>query len=117
MSAHGGGNCPELGMTGILNALNLSNPLSNVIVLTDASPKDGEMKDKVIRAACEKETSIHFFLSRTGCGNFTPYLDVANKTSGLVVYHIDAFEAFSEFAAKVGGQFTRSLLDDGCDID
>ena len=115
LRANGGGDCPELGMTGILNALSLSNPLSNVIVLTDASPKDGDRRDEVIRAAFEKETSIHFFLSRTGCGNFTPYLDVARETFGIVVNEISAFEAFSEFAARVGGRFTRSLLDDGSD--
>ena len=115
LRAHGGGDCPELGMTGILNALNLSNPLSNVIVLTDASPKDGDRKDEVLRAAYEKETSIHFFLSRTGCGNFTPYLDVARETFGVVVNQIDEFEAFSEFASRVRGRFTRSLLDDGND--
>ena len=40
--AHGGGDCPKLGMTGIFNAFDLVNPDSNVIVLTDASPKDEE---------------------------------------------------------------------------
>ena len=112
LRAHGGGDCPELGMTGILNALSLANPVSNVIVLTDASPKDIEKKDAVIREAVRKENSIHFFLSRTGCGNFTPYLDVAKATYGVVVNRIDDFEAFVEFADKVG-RFTTELLGDG----
>ena len=110
--ANAGGDCPELGMTGILNALSLANPLSNVIVLTDASPKDVDKKDEVIGEAIRKENSIHFFLSRTGCGNFTPYLDVARETYGIVVNQIDDFEAFVEFADKVG-RFTTELLDDG----
>ena len=108
LRAHGGGDCPELGMTGILNALSLANPVSNVIVLTDASPKDVEKKDEVISAAVEKENSIHFFLSHAGCGNFTPYLDIARETYGIVVNRIDDFEAFVEFADKVG-RFTTGL--------
>ena len=63
LSATGGGDCPEFGMTGILNALSLANPISNVIVLTDASPKDEDRKEEVINEAIKKENSIHFFLS------------------------------------------------------
>ena len=109
--AHAGGDCPELGMTGILNALSLANSVSNIIVLTDASPKDEDKKEEVISEAIRKENSIHFFLSRTGCGNFTPYLDVARETYGIVVNRIDDFESFVEFADKVG-RFTTELLDD-----
>ena len=100
--AHGGGDCPELGMTGILNALALVNPDSNVIVLTDASPKDVTKKQQVIDKANEVRNSIHFFLSRSGCGDFSPYLEVASKTEGIVVNQISDFEAFAEFADRVG---------------
>ena len=112
LRANGGGDCPELGMTGILNALSLANPDSNVIVLTDASPKDIQKKEEVIAKATELRNSIHFFLSRGGCGDFTPYLDVANKTYGIVVNQINDFEAFVKFADKVG-RFTTELLDGG----
>ena len=112
LRAHDGGDCPELGMTGILNALSLANPVSNVIVLTDASPKDADRKDEVIREAFRKENSIHFFLSRGGCGNFTPYLDVARETHGVVVNQIDDFEAFAKFADQVR-RFTTELLGGG----
>ena len=112
LRAGGGGDCPELGMTGILNALSLANPISNVIVLTDASPKDEDRKEEVINEAIKKENSIHFFLSRSGCGNFTPYLDVANETYGIVVNQINDFEAFVEFADQVG-RFTLEPSVDG----
>ena len=102
LNAHSGGDCPELGMTGILNALELVNPDSNVIVLTDASPKDIEKRQQVIDKANEVKNSIHFFLARDGCGDFTPYLDVANETEGIVVNEISDFEAFAQFAEKVG---------------
>ena len=89
-------------MTGILNALALVNLDSNVIVLTDASPKDVTKKQQVIDKAHEVRNSIHFFLSRSGCGDFSPYLEVANATEGIVVNQISDFEAFAEFADKVG---------------
>ena len=109
ISAHGGDDCPELGMTGILNALSLANPDSNVIVLTDASPKDVHKKGEVIARVTELRNSIHFFLSRSGCGDFSPYLEVANATYGIVVNRIDDFEAFAEFADRAG----RFTLDGG----
>ena len=102
INAHGGGDCPELGMTGTLNALDLVNPDSNVIVLTDASPKDVEKQQEVIDKAVEVRNSIHYFLARDGCGDFTPYLDVATATEGIVVNEISDFEAFAEFAEQVG---------------
>ena len=110
LKATGGGDCPELGMTGILNALSLAVPDSNVIVLTDASPKDVEKQDEVIGNATELRNSIHFFLSRDGCGDFTPYIEVANDTYGIVVNQIDDFEAFAEFADKAG-RFSLGPLD------
>ena len=58
---HGSADCPEFGIIGILNTLSLANPLSNVIVLTDASPKDLDKKDEVIDKAIRKENFIHFF--------------------------------------------------------
>ena len=67
--ANGGGDCLELGMTGILNALSLANPESNVIVLTDASPKDVDRTQEVIDRATQLQNSIHFFLSCDGCAD------------------------------------------------
>lgn len=97
-------------MTGILNALSLANPDSNVVVLTDASPKDVERMDEVIDKATNLRNSIHFFLSNP-CGEYSPYLDVADKTYGVVVYQIDEFKAFAEFADKVGRFKTKHLGD------
>jgi len=109
--AHGGGDCPEYGMTGILNALNLSDTDSNVIALTDAGAKDADRKGEVIAKATELRVSVHFFLSGTGCGNYTPYYEVARLTKGIVVNQIDDFEAFAEFAESVG-RFTVEGMDE-----
>ena len=57
--ADGGDDCPELGMTGILNALSLAVPDSNVIVLTDVSPKDVNRTQEVIDRVTELRNSIY----------------------------------------------------------
>ena len=83
--ATGDGDCPELGMTGILNDLNLSNPDSNVMVLTDAAAKDINRTEEVILAAKELHNAIQFFISTPFCDDITEYLEVVNATNGIVV--------------------------------
>ena len=96
--ADGGGDCAELGMTGTLNALGLSNPESNVIILTDAEPKDSNLTRMVIDTAKQLRNSVHLFLSDPSCGDTDPYIEVANETNGIIVYSIVDFEAFADFA-------------------
>jgi len=96
--ADGGGDCPELGMNGTLNALSLSNPDSNVIILTDAEPKDINLTSTVIETAKRLRNSIHLFLSDPSCGDTDPYVAVVNETNGIVVNSITDFEAFADFA-------------------
>ena len=109
LEAHDGGDCAELGMTGILNALSLANLDSNIVVLTDASPKDVKRMDATIAKATKLRNSIHFFLSYD-CGDFTPYLKVAKDTYGIVMHEIEEFEAFAKFANKVGKFNTKRHL-------
>lgn len=59
---HGGGDCNELGMEGILRALDESNENSHIIVLTDAGCKDFEKKDQVMGNATLLNVKVHFFL-------------------------------------------------------
>ena len=61
LHAHGGGDCPELGMEGISRALVPSRENSHVIVLTDASCKDDVKKNDVIKVAKLLQTKVHFF--------------------------------------------------------
>ena len=99
-NATGGGDCAELGMTGILNALSLSNVDSNVIVLTDAAAKDINLTDEVIETAKNLRNAIHFFISTPFCQNVTEYIAVANATNGIVVNTITDFTAFAQFADR-----------------
>ena len=105
--AHGGGDCPEYGMSATLAALNKIDELnenaahSHVIVLTDASAKDDYLYTSVISKANEIETTVHFFLSGYhGCGGstgFGHYEDIATSTGGTVVRSITDFDTFATF--------------------
>ena len=90
MNAHDGGDCPELGMTGIINALKLSFPESHLIVLTDAATKDSYRTDEVMRVANMLGVRVHFAYSHiTGCGTGYPFYDqVARETGGFSIYNL-----------------------------
>ena len=92
--AHGGGDCPELGMTGIRNALSLSEQGGQLILLTDASAKDGGLTDRVIAEANNLDVIVHFMYSHSsGCGFGYPYYDrVKDATGGFRLDDLNRFE-------------------------
>ena len=95
--ANGGGDCPELGMAGIINALSLSFPDGQLIVLTDAPAKDSHRADEVIQAAFRLGVRVHFVFT-PGCivGNIDAiYARVARETGGLSVFGLDDLETLS----------------------
>ena len=110
--AHDGGDCAELGMEGILRALELSNEKSHVIVLTDASCLDCEKKDQVIAIARAKNVKIHFFFSGSGCDDdddFRDYIDVHHATGGVSVDTIESFDSLTLFITELRSNRTRSV--------
>ena len=107
ITAHDGGDCPELGMEGILRALGLAYDHSQVIVLTDAGCKDYDKKERVVELARAKKTKIHFFFSRHGCRtDFEHYRYVQHKTGGVSVDTIESFRSLSFFIAKLNPEET-----------
>ena len=107
LSASGGGDCPEYGMKGISDTIKEISDLipnveyANIIVLTDAPPKDKELKDSVIISARAARVSVHFFISHDHCGKsseMSPYKDIANVTCGIVFDNIVDFDSFTRFA-------------------
>ena len=113
ITAHAGGDCPELGMEGIIRALNLAFDHSQVIVLTDAGCKDYAKKGQVVELARAKKTKIHFFFSGSGCSaDFEHYKDVQHSTGGVSVDTIESFQSLSLFIAELDPEepSKRSIL-------
>ena len=61
--ASGGGDCPELGMTGLYQALLHCLPDSKLYYFSDADVKDEARKNEVMSLAKEKKVRIVFFLT------------------------------------------------------
>ena len=87
----GGKDCPEMSITAIKQALELSFPGSVIYVFTDAEAKDHRVLPDVIRLIKQKNIRVNFVLTGT-CeldGNFTSdrktYETIATLSSGQVV--------------------------------
>ena len=63
LTANGGGDCPELGMTGLYQALLHCLPQSNLYYFSDADVKDKARKNEVMLLAKEKRVKINFILT------------------------------------------------------
>lgn len=86
LGASGGGDCPELPMHGLLDAISASYPDSQLYLYTDASAKDGDLASGVIAAAQAKNISGNFF-NFGSCSPIDPsYVAVANATGGQAFF-------------------------------
>ncbi|XP_072047411.1 von Willebrand factor A domain-containing protein 7-like [Amphiura filiformis] len=92
LRAHDGGDCPELTMTGIENALNRVNYPSTVYVWTDAGDKDSDKGPAVTALAMAKSATIEFILTGA-CDGFrrrkkravsSSYTSLAEATGGTI---------------------------------
>ncbi len=96
LSVGGGGDCPELSMTGTLRAVEASLPNSNLFVFTDATSKDGSLSSQVATKAGAKNTKVNFLLNGS-CSPIDPaYIEVAQKTGGQL-FSLNTFEIGSAF--------------------
>ena len=116
LRAHDGGDCPEYGMTAIIETLTEVLPYSNIIVLTDAAAKDDQYKKTIIRTAKRKKNSIHFFLSSSSCvtanTSLQHYRDIANETEGIVVNSITDFDILTKFSNKLRAKLSVARVSD-----
>ncbi|XP_045518094.1 hemicentin-1-like [Pieris brassicae] len=88
ISVHGGGDCPEMSMTGINLGIEESRPYSLFYVFTDATAKDILLYDEVQRKALNKFIQVTFLLTGDcndrNSPNYNVYKKLANVTGGQV---------------------------------
>ncbi len=86
LGASGGGDCPELAMTGMYNGLSLADPGGDLFMYTDATAKDGGLAGAVISLAKSKDIRIYPVLFGS-CSPLTPgFLQAAAETGGQVFF-------------------------------
>ncbi|XP_059618556.1 hemicentin-1-like isoform X2 [Phlebotomus argentipes] len=84
VTVDGGGDCPEMSISGIKMALTECLPDSFVYVFTDADEKDSHLVPDVLTLIQKKRISITF-IAAEGCDStFKTYYSIAKKSNGQV---------------------------------
>lgn len=93
LKAHKGGDCPELGMTGLYEALLHSVQDSVIYFFSDADAKDSSLAPVVLILAKQKRVKLNFILSGQ--------CSYKRKRS---IRHLGSQDLFQSLAAASGGQ-------------
>ncbi|KAF2687586.1 hypothetical protein K458DRAFT_485719 [Lentithecium fluviatile CBS 122367] len=101
LSAFGGGDCPELALTGILAALDVMEGPAELFVMTDAAAKDFDLAPQAIAIAVDKRISFHVFKFDSFCDD-----GIAAKRDSLS-RRVDSASnrVYSLLAASTGGTY------------
>lgn len=84
-SITGGGDCPELALEGLENALKHALPNSIAYVFSDASAKDFDLRDSVINEIQKKQVKVNFLLTgKCSDGDMRVYGDISRASGGTV---------------------------------
>ena len=117
LSAGGGGDCPELSQSGLLEAVDASLPNSTLFLFTDASAKDSDLGNAVIAKARDKSIVINYALSGS-CSPIDPaYVRGASETGGFLLSMTrasgDVTKLLPLFLAQARGDLTRIISSAG----
>ncbi|HTC93457.1 MAG TPA: hypothetical protein VK699_08395 [Terriglobales bacterium] len=112
--ASGGGDCPELAMHGLQEAVNTADEQSTLFLFTDASAKDSGLFPNVDATATKKKITVNFALFGS-CSPIDPaFINTASATGGQVFF----FNRFTEKGAifplmqsQIGGPQVNILHD------
>ncbi|CAL8360954.1 unnamed protein product [Merluccius merluccius] len=102
LMALGGGDEPEMCLSGIQLALTHSPPLSEIFVFTDASPKDGHLFSSVKALALEKQCKVTFLLTEDP-SHKTPAASRRRRRRSRKPLSPDRFSLYSALSSVSGG--------------
>lgn len=105
----GGGDCPEMAMTGVMSAVGVSRGGSSLFVYTDASAKDSYLGGAVGALAASRKVVLNYIVSGS-CSPIDPaYYDTAARTGGalFLAYNTDLA---TPFVRALASQKTRMVF-------
>ncbi|XP_063147331.1 von Willebrand factor A domain-containing protein 7-like [Candoia aspera] len=109
LSVNGGGDCPEMSLSGLKLALEESLPRSQIYSFTDAGAKDEFLKDDIKRL-CETTGSTTHFILTDYCAP-TTRRGLAKRNAGASRRHYDnIYEELASFSDGYYVQTTRNRL-------
>jgi hypothetical protein len=99
--ASGGGDCPELSITGMIGAISVMDPNSDLFMMTDAAPKDYDLVDELEQAATDKKIAIHIYKFDSSCDD-----GIVTKRS-ILSKRADSLSdtVYAQIAAVTGGTY------------
>ncbi|CAL8363112.1 unnamed protein product [Lota lota] len=105
LTANGGGDFPELALSGLQLALTGAPPGSEIFLFTDATAKDIDLKDTVIALIQRTKTVVNFMLTGSFLFSFRRRREINGQNMGPTS-RISSPEAqlFSDLAHASGGQ-------------
>ena len=114
-----GGDCPELGMTGLYQALLHCLPESIIYFFSDADAKDEWRRNEVVSLAKQKKVKIIFILS--GQCRFRRRRDLSQSRTKRSANHrarrtVQGQALYKDLATQTGGQVLETSKDAVADI-
>ncbi|XP_060859495.1 hemicentin-1-like isoform X1 [Metopolophium dirhodum] len=101
----GGGDCPEMGITAVIQALKVVKPNSYIYVFTDAPPKDSHLVYDALELIQRKQSQVVVLRTMHDCiSTDKSYENIASLGSGSV------FDVNKEDVSKVL-QFVKTSMD------
>ncbi|XP_055995682.1 von Willebrand factor A domain-containing protein 7-like isoform X2 [Ostrea edulis] len=100
LSVSGGGDCPEYALSGMLLAINMSNPGSQIIFCSDADAKDEDKHDDVVEGLKSKSLKTTFLLTNTCTARKRRDTHRQKRSTG--------YKIFEDIAAETGSQVLRT---------
>lgn len=104
LKAHEGGDCPELGMTGLYQALAKSVQDSIIYYFSDADAKDSNLAPVVLILAKQKRVKLNFILS----GKCTYKRKRRSMRLPRDISQLGSQHLYQTLAAATGGQILRT---------
>jgi hypothetical protein len=114
--ASGGGDCPELSMSGMLQALSASDDGGDLFMFTDASSLDGHLAGNVASLAASKDIKV-YPMSFGSCSPVDPaYRMIADRTGGqlfqLFVSEAGEIARLADFVVRANVVNLLSIADE-----